>query len=136
MKRLGQTLFAAAAMILISSGIAFAHGGGGVCKDDVKKYCADTQSGKGAIFKCLESHQKELSPACQTKLEEKKAAKAACQADRDKFCKDQHGKEGFQCMVSHQKDLSDQCRTHILKRAERHQKKTTSYWRMLQDLTA
>jgi len=131
MKRLLPTLFAA--LLCFSGGVAMAHGDHGACKDDIKKYCPDAKPGKGVIFQCLETHQKELSPTCQAKFEEKKAARAACQSDRDKFCKDQHGKEGFQCMVSHEKDLSAQCRDHIQKKAERWQKKTTtSYWQVLQ----
>lgn len=35
------------------------------CQDDVKKFCADTKPGGGAIIKCLKGHEAELSEACK-----------------------------------------------------------------------
>lgn len=39
------------------------------CQDDVKKFCADTKPGGGAIIKCLKGHEAELSAACKAQFE-------------------------------------------------------------------
>ncbi len=49
------------------------------CADDVKKFCANVERGKGQIRACLESHTSELAEACKTRLAEH-AAKAKEQA--------------------------------------------------------
>lgn len=45
------------------------------CHDDTKKFCAEVVPGKGAIGKCLKSHEKELSIECRKFLKEFKDKK-------------------------------------------------------------
>ncbi|MFL5812592.1 MAG: cysteine rich repeat-containing protein [Bdellovibrionia bacterium] len=44
------------------------------CGNDVQKFCADTPSGQGRIWSCLDQHKSDLSKSCknfQTKVEQK-----------------------------------------------------------------
>jgi hypothetical protein len=36
------------------------------CGDDVQKFCANVEKGKGQMRACLDSHAAELSDACKT----------------------------------------------------------------------
>lgn len=47
------------------------------CADDVQKFCANIEKGKGATRTCLEQHAKELTPACTTARAERAAVRAA-----------------------------------------------------------
>ncbi len=38
---------------------------GKACKADVKKFCADVKSGKGAIADCMKEHTAEVSDGCK-----------------------------------------------------------------------
>ena len=38
------------------------------CSDDAKKFCAEITPGKGAILKCLKSHENEVSDKCKSVL--------------------------------------------------------------------
>jgi hypothetical protein len=97
----------------------------GVCKNDVDKLCKDVQPGEGRILECLKTHQKEVSPACATKMKQVKAelkkVSDACEPDIEKFCWDTPmGKGGIaKCLKSHQADLSADCKTAVA-----HAKKT------------
>lgn len=42
------------------------------CGADLQKYCSTVQDGPMAKRKCLQDHQADLSPACQTHLQNKK----------------------------------------------------------------
>ena len=45
--------------------------GGGfmaACREDVDKFCKDTQPGQGRVQECLRSHESELSEACKAQL--------------------------------------------------------------------
>lgn len=47
------------------------HEGRGACRDDVKKFCKDTQPGGGGIMRCLKEHETELSPGCRDNVDRK-----------------------------------------------------------------
>ncbi len=54
--------------------------GGGrwkACGDDVKKFCANVDKGKGQVRTCLDSHAAELSDSCKTARAEHAAKKDA-----------------------------------------------------------
>lgn len=39
------------------------------CSGDIARFCKEVQPGGGRILKCLQGHDKELSPSCSAKLE-------------------------------------------------------------------
>jgi hypothetical protein len=43
------------------------------CADDVAKFCANVEPGKGGIVRCLRSHAAEVSPACHSAGEDVRA---------------------------------------------------------------
>jgi hypothetical protein len=47
------------------------------CNADIAKFCGDTPKERGAIVKCLESHESELEPACGDALKSRPGAKKA-----------------------------------------------------------
>lgn len=38
------------------------------CKDDVSRFCADVQPGRGGIVRCLREHEAELSSECRAAM--------------------------------------------------------------------
>src|SRR5262249_53947309 len=46
------------------------------CATDIQKFCAGIERGKGQMRACLETHQKDLSPACQAARAERAALRA------------------------------------------------------------
>jgi len=90
----------------------------GACKNEVEKFCKDAEKGK--IGDCLKQHEADLSDTCKAgmmkhaknKLKEAAvAAKDACKADVDQFCKDaEKGKVG-ECLTQHADALSADCKT-------------------------
>lgn len=42
------------------------------CADDVKKFCANIERGKGQIRSCLEGHTSELSDSCKQRMAERR----------------------------------------------------------------
>src|SRR5262245_11603696 len=46
------------------------------CAADIQKFCAGIERGKGQMRACLETHQKDLSPACQAARAERAALRA------------------------------------------------------------
>ncbi len=52
------------------------------CADDMQKFCANIEKGKGATRACFEQHAKDLSPACSTARAERATARAAEKADK------------------------------------------------------
>ncbi len=44
------------------------------CQDDYQKYCAATVLGGGRVLKCMQSHERELTPACRAALAEQHPA--------------------------------------------------------------
>jgi hypothetical protein len=47
------------------------------CAEDVQRFCANIERGKGATRACLDQHQKNLSAACSTARAERAAVRAA-----------------------------------------------------------
>jgi Cysteine rich repeat len=82
----------ALSLVCLATGVAY--GQQDVCGADVEKFCANTKVGAGRVSRCLEDHEPQLSPGCQTKVEtNKQKAKAlivefdeACQADVAQLC--------------------------------------------------
>lgn len=91
----------------------------GPCKADMEKFCKGVEPGEGRHKKCLKEHEAELSEGCKQmagKMAERKekmdAAKEACKADKEKFCKGVEPGEGrlMKCMKEHEAELSEGCR--------------------------
>jgi len=91
----------------------------GPCAEDVAKFCKDEKPGGGAIAKCLEEHENDLSPVCKehvAKMEQKvEDFKDACQGDLVKFCKDVKPGGGAiaKCLKAHENDLSPTCKERV-----------------------
>ena len=92
----------------------------GACKEDLKKFCANMQSGGGRLARCLKEHEKDLSPACQ---EARKAAREkakervkqrhdACEGDVKKLCADVQPGGGriHACLKKNREQVSEGCR--------------------------
>ncbi len=100
-------------MLLTAATFAAFAQGGGACREDVQKYCAQSQGGR-QITDCLLDHQQEVSDACygalKKRLEVQDAAKA-CRSDAQKLCRGVQPGGGriVNCLLDQQKDLSDAC---------------------------
>jgi hypothetical protein len=87
----------------------------GPCRADVEKFCQDSKGG-GRVWKCLKSHEGELSQACIDHMsatkEKMKGFSAACKEDKKKFCKDIRAGKGriISCLKKHEQELSEGCR--------------------------
>lgn len=86
------------------------------CMADAAKLCKNTAPGKGRLMSCLKSHDAELSAECKTKgveaLKKVDAARQACKADTEKFCKNVEAAKGnvSDCLKSHESELSANCK--------------------------
>lgn len=40
------------------------------CHEDVQKFCADVEPGKGRMMKCMRKHRADLSEACKTEMKD------------------------------------------------------------------
>ncbi len=121
--RINYFLFIIIAVIYIGSGAAmvvFAQQAG-PCTDDVAKFCKGIQSGGGAIAKCLEEHESDLSPACKEQISKAKQKiqdfKEACRDDVTTFCKDVRPGRGriLQCLKQNEAKLSPECKAVMTK---------------------
>ena len=94
------------------------------CAPDIEKFCKDVPIGSGRIQKCLEAHEKELSPECAAKhgnLEKEMGAMAAtCRYDISRFCWDVSPGQGriARCLEAHRSDLSPSCADRLRKAKE------------------
>ena len=93
----------------------------GPCRADAEKLCKDIKGGH-KIWRCLRSHEEELSQACKDHFaalrEKRKEFVKACGEDRKKFCKDiKHRKRGkiAACLKSHEAELSETCKAFFEK---------------------
>ena len=111
------------------------------CTEDIAKYCKDAGKGRGALLRCLEEHETELSDACkeyEAKLEtartESREAgrrqmriRAACRDEVLQFCGDSTSGGGavITCLRGHIDDLSGPCGDAVraAQRAEQEEKK-------------
>jgi hypothetical protein len=92
----------------------------GACKDDIQKLCPDAST-LADRMKCLKEHEAALSASCRQSQDAAKQqararlekAKAACQSDIDKYCRDAKEGEGriASCLKSHEGDLTPGCKT-------------------------
>lgn len=121
-RQLGLAVLLAAGSALLVSGQISAEDGakpkkGGVCKADVKKFCADIERGEGRIRQCLQENRASLAPACQERLqkrEERRAAfDAACGADAKSLCGEKRGKELRSCMKANRDKVSTSCKEFV-----------------------
>ena len=46
-----------------------------LCRSDYDRFCSDVQMGGGRVLACLQSHARDLSPACASGMGEAKALK-------------------------------------------------------------
>lgn len=126
-----KKIFSLLALSLFVTTFAYAEGDH-PCKADREKFCKDVKAGGGAIVKCLKGHEAELSAACKTSFEEKKAkieakreerktehkaSREACKSDMEKFCKDVKPGDGkkMDCLKSHEAELSEGCKVGFKK---------------------
>ncbi len=88
----------------------------GPCTDDVAKFCDGIRPGGGAIARCLEEHENDLSPACKEHISRAKQKiqdfREACRADVTKFCSDVRPGRGriLQCLKQNEAKLSPECK--------------------------
>lgn len=98
---------------------AFSGPGNGPCADDAAKFCKDMQPGAGRMGRCLNEHEKDLSPACrehhQRMKERFSEAQASCQDDIQKFCGDVKPGQGRvrDCLKEHSAQVSADCKSHL-----------------------
>jgi hypothetical protein len=110
-KKMNKTI--AALTVLAFAGIAMAQKGGGACREDASKYCAQTSGGK-KIAECLLDHQKDISDACYDTLKKRMDAQQsmqACKKDAEQLCKGIKPGDGrvINCLMDRQKELSNEC---------------------------
>ncbi len=97
-------------------------GGGGACRADAQKFCAQATGGSSKIMDCLIDHQKEISDGCydflKARLNQQRGGMDACKADASQFCKgvEPGGGRIVNCLIDHQKDISDGCYDLLKKR--------------------
>jgi len=107
--------------IALLTGSALAAEGNGPCADDIAKFCKDVKPGEGGLHKCLKEHEKELSQACKSSIDEtrkkSKEGRDACKADIDRFCKDVQPGGGriMKCLMEHDAGLSSECKAGMSK---------------------
>jgi hypothetical protein len=111
--------FAVFAAVAQTNSPAPGAGGGGkfraACGEDVQRFCAGVQPGRGRLVQCLSSHTTELSAACGNMIAAagRGGAKlrAACDQDVPRFCVGVQPGGGrlVQCLSSHTLELSAAC---------------------------
>ena len=97
----------------------------GPCAADAKRLCADAEPGHGAIMRCLQSHQAELSKECKDKIaavkekmhEHAASLHAACGGDAERLCPGLEAGTGLlRCLYEHEPDISQPCRDAMRER--------------------
>ncbi|MBI5846563.1 MAG: hypothetical protein HZB31_01165 [Nitrospirae bacterium] len=89
------------------------------CDEDAAKFCKDVQRGGGQVVKCLQEHEKDVTPACKQEMAEMKSKmkgfKEFCGDEVQKYCKDIKPGEGriIQCLKGHEDQLSSQCKSNL-----------------------
>ena len=114
------------------SAVAFADGKNNACAGDIQKLCPSAKSWKDKAA-CLKQNEAQLTPACTTarqqrkaKFEAKKAAfHQACDSDIQKNCAnipDSKSKpwEVVKCLKNNENSLSDSCKTELSQMAKHH----------------
>ena len=128
-----STLLALSALVVLALSPAARADDAHPCKADAERLCPNLKPGHGALLRCLQDHQGEVSAACQARREEfkehrqeareerrergaerrhdLKALGEACKADRERLCggvKQGHGAVAG-CMKAHESELSKAC---------------------------
>jgi hypothetical protein len=85
------------------------------CKEDVAKFCANIEKGRGRIAKCLAEHKSELSSSCQAKKlevrERLKDSRKSCAQDVKTFCGTQVGVPKINaCLKANAAKVSEACK--------------------------
>ena len=89
------------------------------CADDIAKFCKDVQPGGGRLVRCMQEHEKDLSPQCKASIKEARAkakeVHEVCADDVHKFCKDVQpgGWRIVNCLKQNEKQLSPECREKL-----------------------
>lgn len=88
------------------------------CEADMEQLCPDSLDG-AARTRCLKQRAKQLSPMCQSQLQERfvkwkedrSRLMAACREDVKLFCREVKPGSGeiLQCLQSHDQEVSDRC---------------------------
>jgi hypothetical protein len=91
----------------------------GPCAEDARRLCADTDPGHGAVMRCLQQHDAELSKECKDKIalvrdkmhERAAALHQACGGDAERLCPGLEAGTGLvKCLYDHEQDISQPCR--------------------------
>ena len=88
------------------------------CHSEIQKVCPKEKLGEG-MGKCVHTHMKEFSPACQAKMSAMKdkvhSAMEACHADVQKLCGNvkRGGGRIVKCLKEHQADVSEPCKAKM-----------------------
>jgi hypothetical protein len=91
----------------------------GPCAADFKKFCPGMQPGRGRIYRCMMSHEAELTPACRDVIkaanEKIERMAKACKADLEKYCKGIPPGDGriLSCLKGRESDLSKTCAAEL-----------------------
>jgi len=114
-----RSTFVSAVLALFAGSVAMTayaqQKGEGPCTADAKKFCSGVRPGQGRVYRCMESHQAELSPACRERMEQAKAKlqelAQACKADAQKYCKGIRPGGGriLSCLKGREADLTPAC---------------------------
>jgi Cysteine rich repeat len=97
----------------------------GPCASDAKKLCGDATPGHGAIMKCLQAHDADLSKECRDKIsavrdkmrERAASLHAACGGDAERLCPGLEAGTGLvKCLYDHEPDISQPCRDQMRER--------------------
>ena len=131
MKKIAKCLLLPGFMVLLATPAVAATAPPGEekpCMEELEKFCKEVRPGEGRILKCLQEHDRELSPVCRNKvqgiLKRLEDAKQACAPDIGKFCADvvPGGGRLIKCLSPHFEELTPACREKagpIMKRVQK-----------------
>jgi len=89
------------------------------CTDEIQRFCADVQPGKGRIVECLRRHEVQLSPACVQRIADFESTintpvGRACREDWAALCYHPRAATDRQamldCVKAHRAKVSAGCR--------------------------
>jgi hypothetical protein len=93
------------------------------CSEDVKRLCADSALGKGAVRACLKKNEAALGETCRANLAAQDAAARAfvrefaqaCKADMEQYCGtvEPGGGRVIGCLSQHQVEISRACQSEV-----------------------
>jgi hypothetical protein len=89
------------------------------CMEEIEKFCKDVQPGAWRIVKCLNGHEKDLTPVCREKVDRSLArfedTKKTCAEDVRTFCGDVQpgGGRVLNCLKTKKEIISPACRKRV-----------------------